>query len=85
MVDYEEIRECIVKILESGPLMNKRICEKVHEKIPDKLSPDSVDCPHTDWSQKEWEHEVRRAIYQLKQKDQIIYDEETQLYKLNRE
>ena len=82
MPDYKKIRECILMILANGPLTNREICEKVHALIPHALSPDSIRCPHTDWNQKEWEHEVRRAIYQLQEKGKIILDRKNHLYRL---
>lgn len=82
MPDYEEIRACILEILLNRSLTNHEICDEVHALVPHALSPDSISCPHTHWDQKEWEHEVRRAIYQLKVKGEIIYNSKSHLYKL---
>lgn len=82
MPNYEKIRECILEILANGSLINCEICNKVHALVPDALSPDSIPCPHTHWNQKEWEHEVRRAINQLQIKRKIILDSENHLYRL---
>jgi len=82
MPNYERIRECILNVLAKGSLDNREICDKVHTIIPNALSSDSIACPHTHWNQKEWEHEVRRAIYQLKVKGEIIFDPENHLYRL---
>jgi hypothetical protein len=82
MPDYERIRECILRVLMNNSLTNREICHRVHALSPEALSPDSIPCPHTDWDQKEWEHEVRRAIYQLKDKGEIIFDSENHLYRL---
>ncbi len=82
MPDYERIRECILKVLAKGSLTNREICDRVHAIIPHALSSDSIACSHTSWNQKEWEHEVRRAIYQLKVKGKIVFDSKNHLYRL---
>jgi len=82
MPDYEKVKKCILEILAIGSLTNRAICEKVYALIPGSLSSNSIACSHTDWDQKEWEHEVRRAIYQLKAKGKIIFDPNNHLYRL---
>mgnify|MGYP001069263901 CR=1 FL=1 len=82
MPNYGKIRECILEVLTNGSLTNREICAKIHVLIPEALSPDSVACLHTSWDQKEWEHEVRRAIYQLQAKGKIMLDSENHLYRL---
>jgi len=81
MPNYPKIRECILHVLTEHPLTNREICDRVHALIPDALSPDTVRCPHTHWKQWEWEHEIRRAIYQLKKKGKITLDK-NHLYQL---
>ena len=81
MPDYEEIAKCVLKVLEeNGPLRNREICQKVHALISHALSPDSMSCPHTNWNQKEWEHEIRRGICLLQAQGKITLDHKTLLY-----
>jgi len=85
MPDYKRVKECILEVLAQSPLTNREICEKVRVLVPEALSSNSIDCSHTDGGQKEWKHEVRRAIYRLKVQEKIVFNPKNHTYRLTQE
>lgn len=82
---YEKIKKEIIVVLQNSPrpLKYEDIQGRVHAGLSnDVLSPDSVKEQHTPWNKYEWEHEIRRAVFLLKQARIITYDKKNRLYSL---